>query len=93
MRTATVEVNIPAELLAYGFQPADIQQHVTEWLVLTLFKDGHSSSGKAASLLATSRVEFLALLRRRGIAYVDYSPEEVEEEVDAVKQLSIEPSQ
>jgi predicted HTH domain antitoxin len=87
MREATFEVRIPAELLDYGFQPDDIQQQVREWLVLSLFKDGHISSGKAAKLLDLTRVEFLALLRRRGVAYIDYSPGELAEELAAVKVL------
>ncbi|MEI2421615.1 UPF0175 family protein, partial [Arthrospira platensis SPKY2] len=62
-----------------------------EWLVFSLFKDGHISSGKAARLLELTRVEFLALLRRRGVAYVDYSPTELAEEVAAVRALVIEP--
>jgi len=44
MREATFEVRIPAELLDYGFQPDDIQAQIMEWLVLSLFKDGHVSS-------------------------------------------------
>jgi len=62
---------------------------VIEWLVLSLFKDERISSGKAAQLLGITRIEFLALLRRRGIAYVDYSPDEVAEELAAVKSLQV----
>ena len=87
MSVATFEVQIPAELLSYGFQPADIQNQVTEWLVLSLFKDGRVSSGKAARLLGLTRVEFLALLRRRGMAYIDFSPAELADEFAAVKLL------
>ncbi len=89
MSVATFEVHIPAELLGYGFQPDDIQHQVTEWLVLSLFKDGHVSSGKAAKLLSLTRIEFLALLRRRGIAYIDFSPAELAEEFAAVKSLTV----
>jgi predicted HTH domain antitoxin len=89
MREAIFQVRIPAELLEYGFQPNEIQRHVTEWLVLSLFKDGHISSGKAAKLLNVTRVEFLSLLRRRGIAYIDFTPEELAEELDAVASLPV----
>jgi hypothetical protein len=37
--------------------------------------------------LGLTRIEFLALLRRRGIAYVDYSPAEIAEELAAVNTL------
>lgn len=89
MREAIVEVRIPEALLDYDFKPDDIQGHVIEWLVLSLFKDGHISSGKAARLLEMTRIEFLALLRRRGVAYVDYSPVELAEELAAVKALPV----
>jgi predicted HTH domain antitoxin len=85
MREATFEVRIPAELLDYGFQADDIQRHVMEWLVLSLFKDRHISSGKGAKLLSLTRIEFLALLRRRGVAYIDFSPAELDEEFTAAK--------
>lgn len=89
MREATFEVRIPAELLEYGFQPDEIQRQVSEWLVFSLFKDGRISSGKAARLLGLTRIEFLALLRRRGVAYVDYTPVELADELAAVKALPV----
>ncbi len=61
-----------------------------EWLVLSLFTEERVSSGKAARLLNISRIVFLALLRKRGIAYVDYSEEELAEEFAAVNKLSPE---
>lgn len=93
MQEAKVEVRIPGELLEFGFHAQEIQLHVIEWLVLSLFKDERISSGKAAQLLGITRIEFLALLRRRGIAYVDYSPDEVAEELAAVKSLHVKAGQ
>ena len=90
MHEATIEVRIPGELLQFGFHPQAIQQHLVEWLVLSLFKDERISSGKAAKLLGITRMEFLELLRRRGIAYLDYSPDEIAEELEAVQRLTIE---
>jgi predicted HTH domain antitoxin len=66
MRETTLQVQVPSELMEYGLRPADVQRHVAEWLALSLFTEGRISSGKAARLLAIQRVEFLALLRRRG---------------------------
>ena len=90
MHAATIEVHIPGELLEFGFHPEEIQHQLIEWLILSLFKDERVSSGKAAKLLGMTRIEFLAFLRRRGIAYVDYSPDEIAEEVEAVKRLQLE---
>lgn len=92
MREATVEVRIPGELLEFGFHQQTIQQHLIEWLVITLFTEERISSGRAAKLLGVTRIEFLNLLRRHGIAYLDYSPDELADELETVRQLSIEAS-
>lgn len=80
MTQTTLEIQVPAPLLRLGISREDVSQRVTEWLVLSLFTEGHISSGKAGKLLGISRVEFLALLRKRGIAYLDYSEDELAEE-------------
>jgi len=89
MKEVKFEVFVQPDLLKFGFDQVKIQRSVNEWLVLSLFSDGVISSGKAAKLLGTTRIEFLDLLRRRGIAYLDYSPQEIEEELEAVKSLEI----
>lgn len=91
MLETTVEVRVPTELLAYGLQPDDIQRRVLEWLVISLFKDEHISSGKAAQLLGLTRIEFLALLRRRDVVYVDYSLSELADELAAAQAFAIQP--
>lgn len=61
--------------------------------ILALFTEGRISSGKAARLLNMSRIDFLALLREREIAYIDYTSEELEEEFAAVHKLAIKAAQ
>ncbi len=80
MNKVTFQVRVPTPLLQYGFDQKEIQRRVTEWLVLSLFTDEHISSGKAARLLDITRVEFLQLLHKRGIAYLNYSADELAEE-------------
>ncbi len=87
MTEVTFEVKLPPDLLRFGYDQARIQRSVKEWLVLSLFTDDLISSGKAAKLLGISRVEFLALLRKRGIAYLNYSSQELEEEFAAVEEM------
>lgn len=93
MTETTFEVRVPAPLLRFGFDQNEIQRRLTEWLVLSLFTEGHISSGKAARLLNLSRIEFLALLRARGIAYINYTPEELAEEFAAVEALEVKKAQ
>lgn len=92
MSETTFEVHVPNPLLQFGLDRNEIQRRVVEWLVLSLFTDGHISSGKAARLLDITRVEFLTLLRVRGIAYINYTPEELAEEFEAVEQLAVIPA-
>ncbi len=89
----TFAVTIPTPLLQLGLDQTEIQHRVTEWLVLSLFTEGRISSGKAARLLNCTRIEFLNLLRTRGIAYIDYSPDEIADELAAVETLQVNPIQ
>lgn len=84
MQVSTFEVSVPSNLLEFGFDQNRVQQAVSEWLVLSLYTDGYVSSGKAAQLLNITRMDFLSLLRKRGIAYIDFTPEELKEELEAV---------
>ena len=93
MSETTLEIKIPANLLQFGLGEEEIQRRVTEWLVLSMFTEERISSGRAAHLLGMSRVAFLALLRERGIAYIDYTQEELEEEFAAVEALNVKNGQ
>ncbi len=85
----TFEVRVPLPLVRMGFDKYEIQRRLSDWLVLSLFTEGRISSGKAARLLNISRVEFLALLQSHGIAYVNYTPDELAEEFAAVDALQV----
>lgn len=89
MTEVSFEVKLPPDLLQFGYDQARIQRNAKEWLVLSLFTGGLISSGKASSLLNISRVAFLSLLKKRGIAYLDCSPQELREEFEAVKELDM----
>ena len=89
MTETTFLVRVPTPLLQYGLDQNEIQRRLVEWLVLSLFAEDHISTGKAAQLLNMTRIEFLALLRARGIAYINYSPEELAEEFSAVQGLDV----
>ena len=89
MTETVFQVRVPTPLLQYGFDQHEIERRVKEWLVLSLFTEGHISSGKAAWLLSMSRVEFLQLLHTRGINYLNYTAEELAEEFDAVDKLQV----
>lgn len=89
MRQKTFEVHVQPALLKFGLTQDVAQRNVNEWIVFSLFTDGSISSGKAGKLLGISKIDFLGLLRKRGITYLGYSPQELEEEFEAVKSLEI----
>ena len=87
----TFEVRVPVPLVRMGFDQREIQRRLSDWLVLSLFTEGRISSGKAARLLNITRIEFLAMLQSHGIAYVNYTPDELTEEFAAVDALQVRP--
>jgi predicted HTH domain antitoxin len=92
MLASPVSVQIPQDLLQFGVNRQNIQQRVTEWFVVSLFVEGQISSGKAAKLLNMPRIDFLAFLKARGIAYIHYDTDELRDEFEAVEHLHVEPS-
>ncbi len=90
MAENVLKIRIPESLLEFGFNAEQVQHRVKEWLVLSLFTEERITYGKAARLLNISRIEFLDLLKKRGIAYINYTPDELEEEFSAVRSLKIE---
>ncbi|MEB3336662.1 MAG: UPF0175 family protein [Leptolyngbyaceae bacterium] len=89
MGTTTIEIKIPSILLELGLDPDRVQIQVTEWMVLSLFRNTRLSSGQAAAILNLDRVEFLKLLKDYGIPYLDYSEAELIEEFQAVQELKL----
>jgi predicted HTH domain antitoxin len=81
-------IQVPSPLLKFGLDREEVQRRVMEWLVFSLFTEERISSGKAARLLHLSRVEFLDLLRVRGVAYLDYTPEDLSDEISAAVRLN-----
>ncbi len=88
MNETTFSVQIPDNLLKLGISKDEVQNRVSEWLVLSLFSEGKISSGKAGKLLGISRLDFIQLLKTRGIAFINYSEDEVKEELEAVEKLT-----
>ncbi len=93
MLNTTFQVQVPQPLLQFGLNQADVQHLIIEWMVLYLFTEERISSGKAAQLLNIARVDFLNLLKKRGIAFINYTADEMEEELAAVQSLEVKVTQ
>ena len=89
MNSLAFDIIIPSAITQFGISNEDIQNHVEEWLVLSLFTQERISSGKAAQLLNISRIEFLECLHRYHINYFNYTDGELAEELDAAKNLPL----
>ena len=88
MLETTLNVRVPNSLLSLGLTQEEIQRRVSEWLVFSLFSEGKISQGKAGKLLGISRLEFIKLLQASGIAFINFTADELNEELEAVKKLA-----
>ncbi|MEK6753392.1 MAG: UPF0175 family protein [Chloroflexota bacterium] len=87
MLETTLNVRIPSDLLGLGLSQEEIQRRVSEWLVFSLFSEGKISSGKAGKLFGVSRLEFIKLLQTRGISFINFTEDELNEELEASKKI------
>ncbi|MSP12381.1 MAG: UPF0175 family protein [Chloroflexi bacterium] len=77
-----IEVELPRDLLvALNVSADEAARKAQEWVVIELFREGEISSGKAAEILGVTKFQFIQLLDRRGIPYLDSSPEELAHEL------------
>ncbi len=82
----TVQVTLPQALLyESGLSPQEASEALLRAFVLSLYRRDRISSGKAARLLGVHRLEFIRLLAEEGIPYLDYTSEELEAEITAVR--------
>lgn len=79
MGMRTVDVEYPDEALSSGLTEDQIKALAREALYVKLYEQGAISSGRAAQLLGMTRWEFLDLLGRYGVSYLDDSGDLEEE--------------
>ncbi|MEM1127912.1 MAG: UPF0175 family protein [Bacteroidota bacterium] len=75
----TLTIELPA-----GIEP----QEALLLLSMKLFEEGHVSLGYAAEMAGYAKRTYMEVLSRRGIPVVDYPPEELDREVDALERLA-----
>ncbi len=67
---------------------SEFEAQVRLMAALKMFELGKLSSGKAARLAGMSRVAFFEMCGRYQVPVVNYSPEELEQDVNALKSSS-----
>ena len=60
----------------------EMEQHIRLMAALKMFELGKVSSGKAAELAGMSRVEFIETCGRYRVSVFNYTPEELEKEIN-----------
>ena len=82
-----ITVSLPTSLLiGNALVPQEAGHELLQAYVLSLYRRDRISAGKAAELLDTSRVQFLQMLAAEGLAYLDYSPAELDAEAEVASQ-------
>lgn len=81
MDAVTLQITLPKDVvLSLGLSTDAAAQSLKQFLVLQLVRDGKISTGKGAELLEMAKYEFIELMAAEGLAYFNYTPEELEEE-------------
>ena len=70
-----IEIDIPVET---DYSP----QELKEFFAAKLYKEGLISSGTGARMLGIERRDFILLLAKYNVDYVNYSVEELKEEIE-----------
>jgi predicted HTH domain antitoxin len=79
-----LRLNYPDDLeQAVNLTPEEMTAQVLLMAALKMFELGKLSSGKAAELAGLSRVEFLEACGRYRVPIFNYSPEELQAEIES----------
>lgn len=81
----TVRLELPTELMELLGSEEDAKREAKLALVFDLVRRGRVSRAKAAELLGIPLAEFPALLAEYSIPWFDYSPEELERDLESLK--------
>ena len=87
-KTITLELALPLDIVGLLDVPlAWMPQKTLELVALELYREGRISAGKAAELAGMRKVEFIELLSRMGIDYLDQSHDELAADVATIEGL------
>ena len=88
MQTVSLEVKVPAELLALLRKSRSEMEHEAQlWIALELFRQRKVSAGRAAELAGLSLVDFMDITREHQIEWAAYTDEELETELKEAADL------
>lgn len=83
----TLHIPYPEDLPeALGETPEEFERELRFLVAAKLYELGRISSGRAAEIAGMKRVAFLSELGRHRISVINYSPEELEREIQDAKE-------
>lgn len=83
----TLHIPYPEDLPeALGETPEEFERELRFLVAAKLYELGRISSGRAAEMAGMERVAFLDELGRHRISVINYSPEELEREIQEAKE-------
>lgn len=81
-----VKIPYPDDLPeSLGKSPESFERQLRFLVAAKIYEMGHISSGRAAELAGMNRVEFLEELGQYRISVFNYSPEELEQEIQEAR--------
>lgn len=85
---AMVSMEMPEELISFVVHAGKEDQLKRNAMILYPYvHDGIISHGRAAEILGIFKMDLIVLYGKLGLPYIEMSDEEIEEELEAVKEL------
>lgn len=78
----TIQIDCPDGFeFAVGLTREELTYQIKLMAALKMFELGKISSGKAAQLIGTTRIDFFEICNRYKVSIFNYPPDEIEEEL------------
>lgn len=84
---ATITIEIPDEIVHQYASLDEIRRTMYEDFVIEQRQQGVFSLGEAAKLLNITYAEFFALLGKKGLSFINATPEELEESFHQLQRI------
>ena len=85
-----MKLQIEVDVAEESIDKTHLEEHLRQEAILALFADRKIPAGKASRELGLERLEFMELLKRRGIPYVVYTAEDFAEDTKTFERLQPE---
>ncbi len=81
-----IELDVAEEVV----DKAQLEEHIRKEAILALFGERKITAGKAARDLGLERIQFMDLLKQRGIPYVIYTADDFDQDMKTIERLQPE---